>query len=78
MIIEERSAAIDSLSAPGGSAGPGARTDSPLPVLELRDLFKIYREGELETVALRGAWLTVAAGDFIAIAGSASAIMLTA
>jgi peptide/nickel transport system ATP-binding protein len=39
------------------------------PVLELRDLFKIYREGPIETVALRGADLTVAPGEFVAIVG---------
>ncbi len=39
------------------------------PALELRDLFKIYREGPIETVALRGADLTVAPGEFVAIVG---------
>ncbi|MHB8644302.1 MAG: ABC transporter ATP-binding protein [Thermomicrobiales bacterium] len=37
--------------------------------LELDDLFKIYREREIETVALRGASLTVAPGEFVAIVG---------
>jgi ABC-type lipoprotein export system ATPase subunit len=39
------------------------------PALELRDLFKIYREGSIETVALRGADLTVAPGEFVAVVG---------
>jgi len=37
--------------------------------LALDDLFKIYREREIETVALRGASLTVAPGEFVAIVG---------
>jgi len=44
----------------------------PVPTaaaLELRDLFKIYREGAIETVALRGADLTIAPGEFVAIVG---------
>jgi peptide/nickel transport system ATP-binding protein len=43
--------------------GPGA------PPLELRDVFRIYREQDIETVALRGANLTVADGEFVAIVG---------
>ncbi len=39
------------------------------PALALRDLFKIYREGPIETVALRGADLTVAPGEFVAVVG---------
>jgi ABC-type lipoprotein export system ATPase subunit len=39
------------------------------PALELRDLFKVYHEGEIETVALRGAWLTVAPGELVAVVG---------
>ena len=38
-------------------------------VLELQDVFKIYREQEIETVALRGASLKVEAGEFVAIVG---------
>ncbi|HZC08381.1 MAG TPA: ATP-binding cassette domain-containing protein [Ktedonobacterales bacterium] len=39
------------------------------PPLELRDVFRIYREQDIETVALRGANLTVAEGEFVAIVG---------
>ncbi len=51
----------------------GAVTGIPDPArvaaLELDDLFKIYREREIETVALRGASLTVTPGEFVAIVG---------
>ncbi len=37
--------------------------------LRVRDVFKIYKEGEIETVALRGANLEVSAGEFVAVVG---------
>jgi ABC-type lipoprotein export system ATPase subunit len=40
-----------------------------LPALELRDVFRIYRSGPVETVALRGLDLEVASGSFVAILG---------
>ncbi|GEM_PF-321124 len=55
------------------AAPNGAMTGIPDPArvaaLELDDLFKIYREREIETVALRGASLTVSPGEFVAIVG---------
>ena len=39
----------------------------------LHDLYKIYRQGEIETVALRGADLHVGPGDFVAITGRSGA-----
>lgn len=39
----------------------------------LHDLYKIYRAGEIETVALRGADLCVKSGDFVAITGRSGA-----
>lgn len=39
------------------------------PVLEMRDVFKIYRAGPVETVALRGVDLELGAGQMIAILG---------
>src|SRR5215207_3873075 len=39
----------------------------------LHELYKIYREGEIETVALRGAQLQVQSGDFVAITGRSGA-----
>ena len=39
------------------------------PALELRDVFRIYRSGSVETVALRGLDLEVAQGSFVAVLG---------
>lgn len=43
------------------------------PALQLHDLYKIYREGDIETVALRGARLAVQPGEFVAITGRSGA-----
>jgi putative ABC transport system ATP-binding protein len=42
---------------------------STLPLVAIEDVFKIYREGDVETVALRGASMTVEKGEFVAIVG---------
>jgi putative ABC transport system ATP-binding protein len=42
---------------------------STLPLVLVDDVFKIYREGDVETVALRGASMTVDRGEFVAIVG---------
>lgn len=39
------------------------------PALELRDVFRIYRSGPVETVALRGLDLEIAPASFVAILG---------
>jgi putative ABC transport system ATP-binding protein len=39
------------------------------PALELNDVFRIYRSGPVETVALRGVDLRVERGEFVAILG---------
>lgn len=39
------------------------------PVLALSDIIKVYKEGPVETVALRGVDLTVSRGDYVAICG---------
>jgi putative ABC transport system ATP-binding protein len=44
-----------------------------MEALLVQDLYKIYKEGEIETVALRGAELAVQPGEFIAIAGRSGA-----
>jgi putative ABC transport system ATP-binding protein len=44
-------------------------SESEQPALELRDVFRIYRSGSVETVALRGLDLEVAPASFVAILG---------
>lgn len=44
-----------------------------MDALALQDLYKIYKDGDIETVALRGACLTVQPGEFVAIAGRSGA-----
>ena len=39
------------------------------PALELNDVFKIYRSGAVETVALRGLDLSVARGEIVGVVG---------
>ncbi len=39
------------------------------PILRVEDVFKIYKEGAVETVALRGASLELYAGEFVALLG---------
>jgi putative ABC transport system ATP-binding protein len=46
---------------------PAAEID--WPALELRDVFKIYRSGPVETVALRGLDLRVERGELVAVLG---------
>ncbi|MBA4386101.1 MAG: peptide ABC transporter ATP-binding protein [Anaerolinea sp.] len=44
-----------------------------MEALILQELYKIYKEGEIETVALRGASFSVQPGEFIAITGRSGA-----
>lgn len=44
-----------------------------MPALFLNNLYKIYKEGSVETVALRGAELKVDSGEFVAITGRSGA-----
>jgi putative ABC transport system ATP-binding protein len=44
-----------------------------MEALVLQNLYKIYKEGDIETVALRGAELTVQPGEFVAITGRSGA-----
>jgi putative ABC transport system ATP-binding protein len=39
------------------------------PLISLRDVFKVYREEDVETIALRGVDLDIAAAEFVAIMG---------
>ena len=50
----------------------GAEIDYSLPapdVVRVNDLFKIYRERQVETVAVRGVSLRMRPGDFVALVG---------
>ena len=44
-----------------------------MEILSLQNLYKIYKEGHIETVALRDASLSVQPGEFIAITGRSGA-----
>jgi ABC-type lipoprotein export system ATPase subunit len=44
-----------------------------MEALKLQELYKIYKEGAVETVALRGASLNVQPGEFVAITGRSGA-----
>jgi putative ABC transport system ATP-binding protein len=50
-------------------AGPGAASPSIAPIIELRDVIRVFREVDVETIALRGVDLTIARGEFVAIMG---------
>jgi putative ABC transport system ATP-binding protein len=50
------------------TAGPLVRPGA-VPALEARSLYRFYRAGEEETLALQGVSLTVAAGETVAITG---------
>jgi putative ABC transport system ATP-binding protein len=57
-----------SANAAENGARPSRR--APHPVIELRNVIKTYRLGELEVHALQGVSLTVERGDFVAIMGA--------
>ena len=52
-----------------GSAGEGARTPAPdgEPLIELMDVTKTYRSGELDVEVLHGVSLKIYPGEFLAI-----------
>lgn len=57
----------------GSRTGSSTRrhTDGVLdrPIIELRDVIRVYREADVETIALRGVDLEIRAGEFVAIMG---------
>ncbi len=46
-----------------------AAPDTPIPVLQLRNIWKTYRNGSIEVHALRGVDLDVHEGEYVAIMG---------
>jgi ABC-type lipoprotein export system ATPase subunit len=52
---------------PGSQLEPAASTDAP--IIQLSDVIRVYREADVETIALRGIDLEIAAGEFMAIMG---------
>jgi len=50
-------------------SGPGSRNGSDDPLIRLRQVTRIYQEGSLEVLALRGVDLDVERGEFTALAG---------
>jgi putative ABC transport system ATP-binding protein len=53
-----------------GQGGQPARPHGPRPVIDLENVTKTYRMGDIEVNALRGVSLTVNPGDFVAIMGA--------
>src|SRR5258708_32691805 len=51
------------------SSTDGEATEVEAPLMEARDLFHIYRETEVETVALRGANLDLRPGSWTSLMG---------
>ena len=73
----EASSADPTNAATAAPEPPAAGTD---PAVMARDLFKIYKEGRAETVALRGADLSVQRGEFVSLmgpSGSGKSTLLT-
>ncbi len=54
---------------PNQSGGEGPRPPAPGPAIEAKGLYHIYRETEVETVALRGAELTLEPASWTSLMG---------
>ena len=72
MAHRHRLVPVDRVSTPA-AAGPIGCPDAPdqttWPAVQARDLYRFFRAGEEETVALRGVSLRVAAGEWVAVVG---------
>lgn len=55
----------DTLALPRSAAGPSG----PCPVLDLRDIRKTYRSGDIEFEALCGISMSIESGEYVAIVG---------
>ena len=56
--------------AEGVAPGIDARTPSSAqPIIRLTDVIRVYRDGESETIALRGIDLEIACGEVVAVMG---------
>jgi len=42
---------------------------SPQPIVQIRDLFKVYRQGDIDVTALNGVSLDIAPGEFVVLMG---------
>ena len=54
------------VSTPARPEAAGSTTDA---IIELSDVIRVYREADIETIALRGIDLEIARGEFVAIMG---------
>jgi len=54
------------VSTPARPEAAGSTTDA---IIELSDVIRVYREADVETIALRGIDLEIARGEFVAIMG---------
>jgi putative ABC transport system ATP-binding protein len=70
MVVNGAADARDAAALAGRSAAPaGGRDAAPVPMIALADVIRVYREADVETIALRGIDLEIAAGEFVAIMG---------
>ena len=63
-------ATASAVPGPEPSGEPGHLAARGQPLLRVRELFKIYDEGEAQTVALRGADLDLLRGEFATLTGA--------
>ncbi len=51
------------------SAGPGSNGKHTGPIIEIRNLRKVYKQGDVDVTALRGVDLDIEPGEFVAVVG---------